>query len=65
MPSYCLKWRKNTESKNPKFVRTKTGKIMLLSKSTVCNSKKVRFINEQIVIGLLSNLTRIERSILK
>ena len=30
--SYCLKCRKNTESKNPKVVRTKNGVIMLLSK---------------------------------
>ena len=30
MLSYCLKCRKNTERKNPKVVRTKNGKIMLL-----------------------------------
>ena len=28
----CLECRKNTESKNPKVVRTKIGRIMLLSK---------------------------------
>ena len=27
MLSYCLKCRKNTESKNPKAVRTKNGSI--------------------------------------
>ena len=37
---YCLKCRKNTESKNPKVVRTKRGKIVLLSKCEVCDSKK-------------------------
>ena len=26
---YCLKCRKNTDSKNPKVVRTKNGRIML------------------------------------
>ena len=31
MLSYCLKCRKNTESKNPKVARTKNGRIMLLS----------------------------------
>ena len=31
MLSYCLKCR-NTESKNPKVVKTKIGRIMLLSK---------------------------------
>ena len=40
MLSYCLKCRKNTESKNPEGVRTKNGKIMLLSKCVVCDSKK-------------------------
>ena len=29
MLSYCLKCRKNTESKNPKFVRTKNNRILL------------------------------------
>ena len=32
MLSYCLKCRKNTESKNPKVVRTQNGRIMILSK---------------------------------
>ena len=32
MLSYCLKCRKNTEIKTPKDVRTKNGRIMLLSK---------------------------------
>ena len=30
---------KNTESKNPKVIRTKNGKTMLLSKCTVYDSK--------------------------
>ena len=30
MSSYCLKCRKNTESKNPKVVRNKNKRIMLL-----------------------------------
>ena len=48
MLCYCLKCRKNTESKNPKFVRTKNGKVMLLSKCAVCNSKKLKFLKEQV-----------------
>ena len=39
---YCLKFKKNTERKNPKVVKTKIGKIMLLAKCTVCGSKKSR-----------------------
>ena len=53
MLSYCLKCRKNTESKNPKVVRTKTGRIMLLSKCEVCDSKKLKFIKEREASGLL------------
>ena len=55
--SMCfLKCRTNTESKNPKVVRTKNGRIMLLSKCLVCNSKKSKFLKEQEARGLLSNL---------
>ena len=53
---YSLKCRKNTESKNPKVVRTKNGRIMLLSKYVVCDSKKSKFIKEQEASGLLSSL---------
>ena len=37
---YCLKRRKNTESKNQEFARIKNGRIMLLSNCVVCASKK-------------------------
>ena len=52
---HCLKCRKNTESKNPK-VKTKNGRIMLLSKCAVCDSKKSTLTKEQKIGGLLSNL---------
>ena len=53
---YRLKCRKNTENKNPKVVRTKKRKIILLSKCEACDSKKMRFFNEQKASGLLSSL---------
>ena len=56
MLPYCLKCRKNTESKNLRVSKTKNGKTMLLSKCEVCGSKKLRFIKEQDTSGLLSNL---------
>ena len=40
MLSYCLKCRKNTESKNPKVEKIKNGRIMLSSNWVVCGSKK-------------------------
>ena len=40
MLSYCLKCKKNTESINPKVSKTINGKTMILSKCTICGSKK-------------------------
>ena len=56
MKSYCLKCRKNTENINPRVSKTTNGRTMLLSKSEMCGSKKSRFIKNQEVKGLLSNL---------
>ena len=53
---YCLKCRKNTETKNPKVTRTKNRIIMLLSNCAVCDSKKLKFMKEQEASGLLSSL---------
>ena len=56
MESYCLKWRKYTENINPHVSGTSNGKIMILSKCKICNSKKSKFINQQEAKGLLSKL---------
>ena len=56
MLSYCLKCKKNTESINPKLLKTTNGKTMILSKCAICSSKKSKFIKEQQAKGLLSNL---------
>ena len=56
MLSHCLKCRKNTESKSPQVVRTKNGRIMLLSKCVVCNIKKSKFLKKQEAKGLLGNI---------
>ena len=52
---YCLKWRKKTESKNPKGEEKENWRIMLLSKRAVCDSKKSKFIKHG-ASGLLSGL---------
>ena len=45
MLSYCLKCRKNTESRNPMVEKTKRG--IFLSYCAVCGSKKSKFIKKQ------------------
>ena len=56
MLSYCLKCRKNTESKNPEVAWTKNERIILLSKCAVSSSKKSKSIKEQEASGVLSSL---------
>ena len=56
MLSYCLKCKINTESINPKVLKTTNSKIMILSKCNICRSKKSKFIKEQQAKELLSNL---------
>ena len=51
MLSYCLKCRKNTDSKNPNVAKAKNGRIMLLWKCAVCDSKKAKFIKHQETSG--------------
>ena len=44
MLSYCLKYRKNIECRNPKVLKTKNGRIMLLSECPVCDFKRSKFL---------------------
>ena len=56
MLSYCLKCKRNTESINPKVLKTTNGKAIILSTCTICGSIKSKFIKQQEAKGLLSNL---------
>ena len=51
-----LKCRKYTKNIDPQVFSTSNGKIMILSKCTISNSKKSKFINQQEAKGLLSKL---------
>ena len=56
MKSYCLKCRKDTENINWRASNTSNGRTMILSKCTICGSKKSRLIENQETKGILSNL---------
>ena len=45
--TYCLSCRKNTENTNPKIVKSKNNRSMMLSKRAICNNKKSRFISQR------------------
>ena len=56
MNSYCLNCRKDTENINPRLSNTSNGRTVILSKCTMCGSRKSRFIKNQEAKGLLSHL---------
>ena len=60
MLSYCLGGggagaRKKKKSKNPKVKKTKNKKTIFLTKCSVCNIKKSKFLKEQQATEFLSN----------
>ena len=56
MKTYCVKRKKDTENLDSKKFRTKNNRLIMQSKCNDCKNKKSRFIKEQEVEGLLSNL---------
>ena len=53
MKTYCVKCRKNL---NSKIFKTKNNRLIMQSICSDCGIKKSRFIKEQEAKGLLSNL---------
>ena len=41
--TYCLLCKKNTTNINPKVVKTKNNRKMMLSRCSICNNKKSTF----------------------
>ena len=64
MKIYCIKCRRDSENIDPKMVRTKNNRLIMQSRRFVCGIKKSRFMKEQKVKGLLSNL-RIKKPLSK
>ena len=47
---YCLKCKKKYRKHNPRVSKTSNSKTMLLSKCSICGSKKSRLINKHEVV---------------
>ena len=52
--TYCLSCKKNTRNNDPKVVKTKNNKQVIISKCYICNNKKSTFISQR--SGLLDSL---------
>ena len=56
MLTYCVKCRKNTENVDLNIFKSKNNRIIMLSKCSICEIPKSRFVKEQEAKGLLSSL---------
>ena len=55
---YCLACGKYTKSNNSKIVRNRQNRLLMIQSNCAnCGSKKSRYIKEQEVMGILSNLS--------
>ena len=52
--TYCLSCKKDTRNFDPKVVKTKNNRQMMLSKCSICNNKNSAFISQG--SGLLDSL---------
>ena len=47
MNTYCLSCKKDTGNINPKAIKSKNNRKMMLSRCSVCNNKKSTFLSER------------------
>ena len=46
MNTYCLSCKKDTKNIDPKVIKTKNNRKMMLSRCSICNNKKSTFFSE-------------------
>ena len=46
MNTYCLSCKKHTKDIDPKVIKTKNNRKMMLSRCSICNNKKSTLISE-------------------
>ena len=46
MNTYCLSCKKDTKNIDPKVIKTKNNRKMMLSRCSLCNSKKSIFVSQ-------------------
>ena len=56
MKTYCFKCRRDTENIDPDMFRIKNNKLIMQTKCSNCENKKLRFVKEQEAKSFLSNL---------
>ena len=54
MNTYCLSFKKDMRNIDPKVIKTKNNRKIMLSRCSICNNKKSTFISQG--SGLFDNL---------
>ena len=54
MNTYCLSRKKDTRNIDPKVIKTKNNRKMMLSRCSICNNKKSIFVSQE--SGLFDSL---------
>ena len=54
MNTYCLSCKKDTRNIDPKVIKTKNNRKMMLSRCSICNNKKSTFTAEPSALARIS-----------
>ena len=54
MNTYCLSFKKDTRNIDPKVIKTKNNRKMMLSRCSICNNKKSTFMAEPSALARIS-----------
>ena len=54
MNTYCLSCKKDTRNIDPKVIKTKNNRKMMLSRCSICNNKKSTFMAEPSALACIS-----------
>ena len=46
MNTYCLSWKKDTNNIDPKVIKTKNNRKIMLSRCSICNNERCIFISQ-------------------
>ena len=47
MSTYCLSCKKDMKNIDPKVIKTKNNRKMMLSRCSICNNKKSTFVSQE------------------
>ena len=64
MNTYCLSCKKDTKNIDPKVIKTKNNRKMMLSRCSICNNKKSTFTAEPSALAHISGGSGIFDSLL-